>query len=97
MAKKYVPSGYLICNFGKVDLSSPLTLDITNENVKSIFNILDETGVPKKPILIDLTDTDSGEHYNGFTYYETGILYISVLSLGLKLSDKEIEISIISE
>lgn len=97
MAKKYVPSGYLICNFGNVDLSSTLTLDITNENVKNIFNILDEKGIPKKPILINLKDTNSGEHYNGFAYYETGVFYISVLSLAINRTDKEIEISIISE
>ena len=63
MAKKYIPSGYIIVDLGELDLSSPVT--ITDEEViKSLIE--NARKEHSKPILLTFTDTDAEVRYSGF-------------------------------
>lgn len=75
MAKKYSPSGYQIINLGLLDLSSSITItDYDTEELKVLREVFlnfsnqnkKDEPIHVKPILLSITNSDSGISYCGF-------------------------------
>lgn len=72
--KKYVPSGYIILNIGEVTMVND-EIEITD---KELQEKIDYALQSKKPVLLTIKDTTSGEGASGFCVNDNGSLRLVV-------------------